>query len=48
MYVANYGCSWASTASSIHGMYLSFHVAGLNPSNANSRAYGLQLRCLSE
>ena len=29
-------------------MYLNFTVTSLNPSNANNRAYGLQLRCLSE
>ncbi|WP_294600437.1 hypothetical protein [uncultured Rikenella sp.] len=28
-------------------MYLNFNVTNLNPSNANNRAYGLQLRCLS-
>ncbi|WP_294599954.1 hypothetical protein [uncultured Rikenella sp.] len=42
------GYNWASTVSSTNGMYLSFYVTDLYPSNANHRAYGLPLRCLSE
>ena len=49
MSVGHSGYSWASTASGISGsMYLGFHVTGLNPCSTVSRAYGFQLRCLSE
>ena len=46
--VGSSGCNWASTVSSIHGMYLGFDVTNLGPSSAYSRSYGFQLRCLSE
>ncbi len=50
--VGNHGYSWssASYASVDHyrGMYLNFNATALYPSNADSRAYGFQLRCLSE
>ncbi len=42
------GFSYSSSVSGSNGVYLAFTVAYLNPSNADSRAYGLQLRCLSE
>ncbi|WP_294600893.1 hypothetical protein [uncultured Rikenella sp.] len=42
------GFSWSSTVSGTNSMYLGFYVTWLHPSDANSRAYGLQLRCLSE
>ena len=45
--VGNNGYSWASTVSGTNGMNLNFNVTWLNPSNANNRAYGFQLRCLS-
>ncbi|WP_294600591.1 hypothetical protein [uncultured Rikenella sp.] len=45
--VGNSGHSWSSAVSSTNGLYLGFLVAGLGPSDANSRALGLQLRCLS-
>ncbi|WP_294597943.1 hypothetical protein [uncultured Rikenella sp.] len=52
MGVGNHGYSWssASYASVDHyrGMYLNFNATALYPSNADSRAYGFQLRCLSE
>ncbi|WP_294596542.1 hypothetical protein [uncultured Rikenella sp.] len=46
--VGHSGCNWSSTVSSTYGMGLSFDVTWLDPSYANSRAYGFQLRCLSE
>ncbi|WP_298081259.1 hypothetical protein [uncultured Rikenella sp.] len=46
--VGSYGCSWASTVSGTGGMSLGFYVTWLYPSNAYYRAYGFQLRCLSE
>ncbi len=45
--VGNNGFSYSSSVSGSNGVYLNFNVTNLNPSNANSRAYGLQLRCLS-
>ena len=51
-YVGHSGYSWSSTSydSDDHypGMYLNFSVTYLNPSHASNRAYGFQLRCLSE
>ena len=46
--VSNSGFSWCSATSGIHGVYLNFGVTWLNPGLANNRAYGFQLRCLSE
>ncbi|WP_300728666.1 hypothetical protein [uncultured Rikenella sp.] len=46
--VGNDGFSYSSSVSGSNGVYLGFNVTYLNPSRANSRAYGLQLRCLSE
>ena len=49
--VGNDGYSWACTpvtGDHYRGMYLYFHVTGLHPSSMTGRAYGLQLRCLSE
>ena len=50
--VGNNGYSWSSTSydSGDHyrGMYLNFGTQNLNPSSANYRGYGFQLRCLSE
>ncbi|WP_304708663.1 hypothetical protein [uncultured Rikenella sp.] len=46
--VSNNGFSWSLATSSIDGLYLDFGMTALNPSNASSRAYGFQLRCLSE
>ncbi|WP_294598401.1 hypothetical protein [uncultured Rikenella sp.] len=40
--------SWASTVSGLYGMKLNFGMAGLYPSSSDGRAYGFQLRCLSE
>ncbi|WP_297628192.1 hypothetical protein [uncultured Rikenella sp.] len=46
--VGNYGYSWSSTVSGTNGMDLGFSVTWLYPSYADLRAYGFQLRCLSE
>ena len=52
MGVGGYGYSWSSTSygSDDHyrGMFLRFYTQHLYPSLAHYRAYGLQLRCLSE
>ncbi|WP_294601072.1 hypothetical protein [uncultured Rikenella sp.] len=43
------GYSWASTINSTNGiMHLHFNATALYPSNAYHRAFGFQLRCLSE
>ena len=42
------GYSWASAIRGTSGMNLHFSMTSLNPSNAYSRVYGFQLRCLSE
>ncbi|WP_297832665.1 hypothetical protein [uncultured Rikenella sp.] len=46
--IGNYGYNSASAVSSTYGTYLGFYVAWLNPSGADHRGYGFQLRCLSE
>lgn len=46
--VGNSGFSWSSSVSGIYGLDLSFHSASLNPSHADSRARGFQVRCLQE
>ncbi|WP_294599226.1 hypothetical protein [uncultured Rikenella sp.] len=43
-----HGASWASTANGTNGFYLYFHPTILNPGRMIYRAYGFQLRCLSE
>ena len=43
-----YGYSWASTVSGTNGMNLNFRSQLLYTSRSDYRAYGLQLRCLSE
>ncbi|WP_294599709.1 hypothetical protein [uncultured Rikenella sp.] len=51
-YVGNGGYSWLSTSydsgDHYHGMYLGFTATEFGPNNADLRACGLQLRCLSE
>ncbi len=42
------GFSYSSSVSGSNGVCLHFGVTYLNPSHASSRAYGFQLRCLSE
>ncbi len=42
------GYSWSSAVSGTVGVFLHFYTQYLNPSNAGLRAYGFQLRCLSE
>ncbi len=47
--VGNNGYSWSASTRGIYGQDLLFKVTWLYPSFANdSRAYGFQLRCLSE
>ena len=48
MSIGEGGYSWASTVRGTFGMNLDFHMTGLSPSHAYCRAYGRQLRCLSE
>ena len=47
-YVGSYGYSWSSATNGIYGQYLVFSVTSLSSSNALNRAFGFQLRCLSE
>ncbi len=47
-YIGNYGFSYSSSELGNNGMFLCFNMTSLNPSDATRRAYGLQLRCLSE
>ncbi len=47
-HVGNYGFGYSSSVSGSTGVYLNFDVAHLYPSYASSRAFGFQLRCLSE
>ncbi len=42
------GYSWSSAVSGSHGVYLGFNVTLLYLGYANSRGFGIQLRCLSE
>lgn len=44
--VGGQGFSWSSSVSDINGVDLNFHATNLNPSNADRRAYGFQVRCL--
>ncbi|WP_304736315.1 hypothetical protein [uncultured Rikenella sp.] len=44
----NSGISRSSATSSINGIYLLFSTSSLKVSNPSHRAYGFQLRCLSE
>ncbi|WP_294597012.1 hypothetical protein [uncultured Rikenella sp.] len=43
-----YGYSWSSSVNQIQGQFLNFSSGYLRTSDTNCRAYGLQLRCLSE
>ena len=44
----NHGFSWSSSFSGTSGVFLHFYTQSLNSSGADYRAYGFQLRCLSE
>ena len=46
--VGNEGNSWSSTVGDINGIYLRFITDSVQPSYSLNRAYGFQLRCLSE
>ncbi|WP_300729134.1 hypothetical protein [uncultured Rikenella sp.] len=48
MYVGTGGFNYSSSVSSIFGVFLNFSAQYLNSGNMDSRASGLQLRCLSE
>ncbi|WP_300646476.1 hypothetical protein [uncultured Rikenella sp.] len=48
LYIGNSGFCYSSSMSGSNGVYLTFTVASLYHSDAGHRAYGLQLRCLSE
>ncbi|WP_299457025.1 hypothetical protein [uncultured Rikenella sp.] len=48
MDVCRNGYSWSSAISGINSVFVYFGTQGLNPSGADSRGHGLQLRCLSE
>ena len=44
--IGNNGFSWSSTVSGTNAFYLNFNSTNLNPSNANNRGHGFQVRCL--
>ncbi|WP_300601602.1 hypothetical protein [uncultured Rikenella sp.] len=44
----NEGYSLSTGVSNTYSQFLWFHTHGLDPGNTYSRAYGRQLRCLSE
>ncbi len=46
--VGSHGYCWSASVSSIYGRFLWFGTQGLGSCHAHGRAYGLQLRCLSE
>ncbi|WP_300852107.1 hypothetical protein [uncultured Rikenella sp.] len=46
--VGSDGFGYSSSRSDNNGVSLGFSVTGLNPCYAYVRAYGFQLRCLSE
>ncbi len=46
--VANHGFNWSSTSFEEGSLDMLFRAQGLNPGNADTRAHGFQLRCLSE
>ena len=50
--VGSSGYGWLATSfksgGHYRGMYLNFYTTALYPINADARAYGFQLRCLSE
>ncbi len=48
MGVSYNGYSQASAVSGTNGVFLDFGTQGLNSSRTNNRAFGFQLRCLSE
>ncbi|WP_297831698.1 hypothetical protein [uncultured Rikenella sp.] len=48
VYIGLYGYSWSSATSGISGVDLNFNMTILDPGLTNDRAYGFQLRCLSE
>ncbi|WP_304708132.1 hypothetical protein [uncultured Rikenella sp.] len=47
-HTGNFGYSWSRTIFDIYARLLDFYAVYLTATSANYRAYGLQLRCLSE
>ncbi|WP_294592773.1 hypothetical protein [uncultured Rikenella sp.] len=49
MYLGHEGTAWSASAiDHYYGLNLDFHTMVLLPNSASRRAYGFQLRCLSE
>ncbi len=48
MGVGHHGFSWSSVTGGVYGLDLNFYSQYLSASFSDSRAYGFQLRCLSE
>ncbi|WP_294600524.1 hypothetical protein [uncultured Rikenella sp.] len=46
--IGNSGSGWSATIHTTDGLFLYFNAAALQLSGTGSRAYGFQLRCLSE
>ncbi|WP_297626794.1 hypothetical protein [uncultured Rikenella sp.] len=46
--LGSHGYSWCSTIDETGGMFLYFHPQSLIPNGGSPRAFGFQLRCLSE
>ncbi|WP_300726508.1 hypothetical protein [uncultured Rikenella sp.] len=46
--VGNYGYSYASTPGGTNSLFMWFNAQHLDPCDTYYRAYGRQLRCLSE
>ena len=44
----NFGYIWSSVTSDSYGIRLGFNTTWLDPCDMYGRAYGFQLRCLSE
>ncbi|WP_294600082.1 hypothetical protein [uncultured Rikenella sp.] len=47
-YVGDGSYSWSSAVSGTYSVHLHFGTIWFVPNNADLRAYGFQLRCLSE
>ena len=47
-YVGSYGYCWSASIASSSSYYLLFTSSSVYPSNGNSRAYGLAVRCIQE
>ena len=47
-YLGHGGYSWSSSVNGANSMHLNFYTQSLLSNHASHRAYGFQLRCLSE